>query len=334
MISFENSQSAERGVNSLFAFGGPKGLKSNQKSQNLLTRIISDGNFLHSCLAYNGHLQTIRDIAQGEKLKAKIIVKCYLNYSIAAMFQPEAGSPRRDSLVKQIIEVRELFRRAEVEIVPQISSICYVPKNGYKEFISYIHNELGIKRVLIEIFPSGRINALDFATKIKEGIFNAGLMNSMKLGLTSYENKDTYGFDPVIAEFISRNNLEISPMRILGDIHSKMDLKGAFERLSLCTNYVNFFRGITQVSTDQQYDELNEHARYLFKKRQFQDLSLQWESFKPQERILAVNPYGLRYRHSIYSLIKSSRNCLKLLFVAIRSRKFEALKKLMPQGLM
>jgi hypothetical protein len=322
----DSSKILERGINSLFAFGGPKELKSNQEAQNLLIRIISDGNFLHSCLDYNNHLQIVRDIVQVEQLKTRIIVKCYLNY-------PEVSSSRRRSLVRQIIDVKELFYSVDVEIVPQISSIYYVPKSGYEEFVSYTYNELGIKRVLVEIFPSGTKNALDFVTRFRAGILNAGLDNSMKLGLTSYENKDICGFNPVIAEFISRNNLEISPMRILGSIKNKDDLESAFERLSFCTNYVNFFRGITQVSTKKQYDELNQHALVLLRKRQFQSASLQLERFKSDGRILAVNPYGLKYSHSIFFFIKFVKTYFRFFLVSIISLKFKELKKLISQGL-
>ena len=322
----ESSQILERGINSLFAFGGPKEFKSNQKAQNLLIKIISDGNFLHSCLDYKSHLQDVRDIVQGEQLKARIIVKCYLNY-------PEVSSSRRRSLVRQMIDVKKLFCSVDVEIVPQISSICYVPKSGYEEFISYIHNELGIKRVLVEVFPSGTKNALDFVTRFRGGILNAGLNNTMKLGLTSYENKDTFGFTPVIAEFITRNNLEISPMRVLGRIKNKDDLEKAFERLSFCTNYVNFFRGITQVSTEKQYDELNHYAAALLRAMQFQNASLQSEHFKSDGRILAVNPYGLKYSHSIFFFIKFAKTYFRFFLVSIKSLKFRELKKLIPQGL-
>jgi hypothetical protein len=165
------------------------------------------------------------------------------------------------------------------------------------------------------------------------GIFNVGLVNEMKLGLTSYDNKDTYGFDTFMAEYISSNNLEIAPMRILGKIHTKVDLERAFDRLSLCTNYANFFRGITQVSTDKQYDELNYYARYLLRQKQFQNRSLQVESFKPQGRIRAINPYGLEYSYTFYFFIKSIWHKFKFCFKSIKSKKFIALKKLTPQGL-
>jgi hypothetical protein len=325
MNNYKSSQIFEREVNNLFAFGGPKELKGNQKSQHLLTRIISDGNFLHSCLDYNGHLQTIRDIVQCEKLKTRIIVKCYLNY-------PEVSSLRRRPLVRQLIDVKELFRNVEVEIVPQISSICYVPQSGYEEFISYAHNELGIERVMVEVFPCGTKNAIDFVKRFMNGILKSGLINSMKLGLTSYENKDTYGFNPAMVEFISQNNLEISPMRILGSIKNENDLERAFERLSFCTNYVNFFRGITQVSTEKQYDELNNYALAFLRERHFQNETLRLENFKSNGRNLAVNPYGLRYSKSPFFIIKSAIIYLKFSLICIKKLKFRALKKLTPQG--
>jgi hypothetical protein len=122
-------------------------------------------------------------------------------------------------------------------------------------------------------------------------------------------------------------------MRILGSIKNKDDLESAFERLSFCTNYVNFFRGITQVSTKKQYDELNQHALVLLRKRQFQSASLQLERFKSDGRILAVNPYGLKYSHSIFFFIKFVKTYFRFFLVSIISLKFKELKKLISQGL-
>ena len=135
-------------------------------------------------------------------------------------------------------------------MIPQISSIWTIPKTGYLNFISEVYERFFIKRIIIELFPENEYVALCFAKNINDAISKLKLQNKISLGFTSYENKDTSGFNTNILNFINSTNLEICPMRVLGKINSKSDLKLALNYFSQFVCYKNFFRGITRVSSE------------------------------------------------------------------------------------
>ena len=90
-------------MDKVFAFGGPKNWNTNKKqSIALIDRIILDGNYIHTCYDYGGHLQFVRDAAIRNNKKLKLILKCYLNY-------PDINSIRRRSLYEQIYRVKKIL---------------------------------------------------------------------------------------------------------------------------------------------------------------------------------------------------------------------------------
>ena len=186
-------------LSEIFAFGSPKKLVEYDSSQHLMKTIIRDGHYIHSCLDYGGNLQKISELATQEDLKVKLISKIYLEF-------PIYSSVRRDTLINQITKIKKLFPKNNLELVPQISSIWSIPKNGYLNFISEVYERFFIKRLIIEIFQ--RMNMLLSVLKnIKDAISKLKLQNKISLGFNSYENKDTSGFNTNILNFINSTNL-------------------------------------------------------------------------------------------------------------------------------
>ena len=49
---------------SLFAFGGPNNFKSKPiQASRIIKQTILDGNYIHSCIDYDGHLQFVKEVA-------------------------------------------------------------------------------------------------------------------------------------------------------------------------------------------------------------------------------------------------------------------------------
>ena len=90
------------GKNSLFAFGGPNNFKTRPiQASRIIKQIISDGNYIHSCIDYDGHLQFVKESALKINKPLKMILKCYLNY-------PEIASVRRKTIYAQIKRFKEM----------------------------------------------------------------------------------------------------------------------------------------------------------------------------------------------------------------------------------
>ncbi len=306
----------------IFAFGSPKGLLNNKYSQELLGKIIEEKNFLHSCLDYDGSLQKISLIAKNNNLNVKLIAKIYLNY-------PDLISVRRKSLLDQIVEIRELFGNNDLELVPQISSVWELPNNGYKSFLEKLYFTFGIKRILVEVFPDTKNKSLLFIQKLNNELHKLNMQSKFSIGISTYENKDTYGIDSEVMDFINFNSLEIAPLRILGSIKNEDDIVASLENFLELRNHPNFFRGVTKVSTEFHYYELFQNLKNVLEtqtKNTRKKSSLSNSPIPLKQKKASNNPYGLNK-----SKIKQFKFCFdqifKLLFLFIKKRDLNYLFK-------
>lgn len=313
-------------ASSLLAFGPPKGLCTNALAQSLLVKIISDGNFLHSCLDYGGTLQLTRDIAVENGLSVKLICKTYLNY-------PVKSSPRRLSLCAQISKVKKLFAGVNVEIVPQISSIYTIPRVGYAAFMKKIYYEYQINQLLIEIFPETELRCLAFLGKLQDATLDLGLEDEISIGLTSYDNPAMQGFTSTTLVKAQEMNLQLAPMRILGNPSSDKDVATAIKRLRDFHVANRLFRGITRVSTFNHYQGLVSIIEKEFKDPVHCDpLDVECVKFSGNNRSLAVNPYGLALENNLTRL-QFIKDALVAISRCFRQRSLSAIRKLYPVNL-
>jgi len=290
-----------------FAFGSPNNLVSDKDAQIFFKKIIENEHYVHSCLDYGGMLQKISEIVNLEDLKINLISKIYLNF-------PNYLSKRRNTLLNQIIQIQNLFPKENLELVPQISSIWSLPNYGYKKFILRLYKDLSVKRILIEVFPENERNSIMFAKNILDAISELNLETKISVGLTTYENKEISGVTTNIKSFINENSLEFAPMRILGNLKSKNDLKLAINSFSSLVRYKYFFCGITKVSSEAHYEQLLD----LFNK---QDFSQKNDIFSSNlilnnklNRIPAKNPYGI-YQSKNKNLLIIIKTSIKYLFL-------------------
>lgn len=307
----------------IFAFGSPNGLLSNKYSQDLLGKIIEEKNFLHSCLDYDGSLQKISLVAKNNNLSVKLISKIYLNY-------PDLISVRRKSLLDQIIAIRELFGDNDLELIPQISSVWELPNNGYKSFLEKLYFTFGIKRILVEVFPDTKNKSLLFIRKLNNELYKLNMQSKISIGISTYENKDTYGIDSEIMDFINLSSLEIAPLRILGAINNEDDIVTSLENFLELRNHPNFFRGVTKVSTESHYYELFKNLKDLLEKqtknkREKSSSSITLISLKQKKA--SKNPYGLN-KSKIKQLKFYFKQIFKLLFLFKKKRDLNYLFKI------
>ncbi len=239
-------------MDKVFAFGGPKNWNADKKqSIDLIDRIILDGNYIHTCYDYGGHLQFVRDAAIRNNKKLKLILKCYLNY-------PDINSIRRRSLYEQIYRVKKILN-VENEIIIQISSInssrdFFV--SNLNKFLNLMFNDFSIKTILLESFPASEKFIKQAIIRMKEAQISSGLGNIIQLGVTSYENNSLIGFTQEMRNFITKNSLLFAPMRVMGSKMNSKEIMEAKAKLKLDMQYAGFFRAITSVSNINQYKDL------------------------------------------------------------------------------
>ena len=234
-------------TSSLLAFGSPDGLGVDAVAKNLLLRIISDGHYLHSYLDYGGALQSACLVAKENELRLNLICKIYLNY-------PLRTSPRRNSLHEQIVDIKKVSNGYLNDLVPQISSIYYVPLEGYTAFVQKIYYDHHIRLLLIEIFPETQSKCFLFIGRLQRAIVGLGLQNELSLGITSYENTVMQGFTSEILEKAKEMDLKLAPMKILGSPKSDQDVEVAIRKLMGFHESNQLFRGITKVSSLAHYE--------------------------------------------------------------------------------
>ena len=140
------------------------------------------------------------------------------------------------------------------------------------------------------------------------------LETKISIGLTTYENKDITGITDYIKSFIVTNNLEIAPLRILGNIKRKNDLKKAISSLSYLLKYKKFFRGITKVSSQMHYEELitEFNSQDIFKTEDACSTTLFLN--REPNRVLAKNHYGF-HKSNIKNLFSLIRYIVRYLFL-------------------
>lgn len=315
-------------ASSLLAFGPPKDVSTNALAQSLLVKIISDGNFMHSCLDYGGSLQLIRDIAVEKDLSVKLICKIYLNY-------PVKSSPRRISLCEQISKIKKMFAGVYVEIVPQISSIYAIPRVGTTSFMEKIYYEYHINQLLIEIFPETELRCIAFLGKLLDASRDLGLEDKISFGLTSYDNPAMQGFTCRTLATAQDMNLKLAPMRILGNPSCDKDVTTAIKRLRDFQSTNRLFRGITKVSTFSHYETLVSIIDEEFKDPIPCDpLGVECTKLSGNNRCLAVNPYGLgNPGNNLKRLKLFIKDILVAVSLCFRQRSLSAIRKLYPVNL-
>ena len=282
----------------ILAFGSPDNLDKDIEKQKLLSKIIYEENFIFSCLDYGNSLNIISNIVKSDRLNLKLICKIYLNY-------PDLFSVRKSSLTDQIKKIKDLFLGENIELVPQISSIWHLPKNGYEKFISNLFYNFGINRIIIEIYPDTNSKCLIFADKLSQAISKLNLTNKFSIGFISYEDKIQYGFDPKLINYINKNNLEISLLKLISSVKTNEETLNSFRRIYEFYSYQKFFRAVVKVSSQSHYNYLIDQSKILIKniKNQKNLLLIKEESY--YYRKLAINPYGLnKFNLNVLGLVK------------------------------
>lgn len=312
-------------ASSILAFGSPRDLYSNAKAKDLLVKIISDGNFLHSCLDYQGSLQLTQAIALENSLPVKLICKTYLNY-------PVKSSLRRGSLCEQISQVKELFAGVKIELVPQISSIYAIPARGYASFIREIYLAFQIKQLLIEVFPETESKCFKFMDKLKAAALDLGLEDEISFGFTAYDNLSIQGFTRSTLVKAKEMNLTLAPMRILGSPASDKDVANAIRRLKDFHESNRLFRGITRVSAFNHYETLTSIVEKEFKEQVCCDpFDIECIAFRDDNRCLAADPYGLcNPRSKLVKLKSFVKDMLIVIGFCVGQKPLSAIRKLMP----
>ena len=315
-------------TSSLLAFGPPKGLLAKPEAKELLIKIINDGNFLHSCLDYQGTLQFTRNIAFENNLATRLICKIYLNY-------PSRLSIRRGSLCEQISKIRQLFAGTKVEIVPQISSIYNVPFGGYKEFVRKAYYDFNIKQILIEIFPDTESKCFDFLERMQDATMSLGLENKFSFALTSYDSPTTQGFTTRTLEKARELDIKLAPMRILGSPTCDKDVAIAIKRLREIHTSNHLFRGITRVSSLDHYKTLESIIRHEFNGQiQYDKHDIAGIGISKSTRPFALDPYGLsKKRNKLLVLRAYTKDLLVILMICIREKSLLPIRKLLPTNL-
>ncbi len=314
---------------SLFAFGGPNNFKSKPiQASRIIKQIILDGNYIHSCIDYDGHLQFVKEAALEINKPLKMILKCYLNY-------PEISSIRRKTIYSQIKRFEEIFGNLEIEIIPQISSISLFTNKDLFDFIKLIYYEFGINILLFESFPFSEKIIKKFVISIKEKISFLGLNSKFIIGVTAYENISTIGLSKTMTNFISENKLIYVPMRVLAKANNVRDISSSKKKLKNDIKYQGFFCAITKVSNMDQYNDLKNFSnKNRYKLNSTKNLKLYRDKFVNAD--FAINPYGFKKRNFIgiikLNFINSFKKIKFIIHCILRNKPLNSIRLIFNQN--